>query len=589
MKETLIGRGVPRIDGVEKVTGQAEYVHDMVLPGMLHARVKTSPHAHAHILHVDASRARALPGVKAVLTGGDLPYRLGIYMRDRPVLATGKVRYYGEPVAAVAAVDLDTAQEAVELIRVEYEPMPAVLDVEQALSPSSPLVHEDLGTYSWIKGVFFPQPGSNIANHFRLRRGDPEGGFARSSLVLENRFSGAQVQHVPLETHVCVAKWMAGDRIKVWTSAQSPFAVRSLLGLALGIPPGQVEVVVPYVGGGFGGKAGIHLEALVACLSRAAGGRPVKLQATREEEFSTLPCRQALVAKVKTGVGADGRLLAEQIEYLWDAGAYADYGVNIGRASGYAAAGPYQVENVSVDSYTIYTNHIFGTAFRGFGHVEFHWAIERQRDLLAKALGMDPVEFRLRNVLRPGSYTITGELIQEHTGRVDRCLALVAERLGWGKPGEGAASGSAKLRGKGVAVLHKAPAMPSNTGSSAIVKMNEDGSVQVLVSAIDYGQGTYTVLAQIAAERLHLPLEKVHVVWATSTDTGPYDWQTVASRFTVMGGNALLRACDDLLAQMRRLAAAILRAAEEEIEIGDEVVYVRHDPGRKLSFRDLAV
>lgn len=593
MSQSLIGVGVPRIDGVEKVTGEALYVHDLKIQGMLYAALKTSPYAHARILRIDTSRARSLPGVKAVLTGQDVPYRLGLYMIDRPLLATGKVRYYGEPVAAVAALDLDTAREAVELIEVEYEPLPVVQDVEEALREDAPLVHEDLATYSWIKGVYFPKPGTNIANHFKVRKGDIEAGFARADLIVENKFFQPQVLHMPLETHVTIARWSSGDRIKIWTSAQSPFAVRDLLSMTIGVPRSHIEVIVPYVGGGFGGKAGIHLEALVACLSRAARGRPVKLTATREEEIASLPCRQGLLSKIKTGVTREGRIIAEEIAYLWDAGAYADYGVNIGRAAGYSGVGPYEIENVKIDSYTIYTNHIFGTAYRGFGHAEFFWAIERQRDIIARKLGMDALEFRMKNLLKPGSVTITGEKIHENTGRVDKCLALVAEKIGWPlvKTEEEKAreKETGRYRGLGLAVLHKAPAMPPSTASSAIVKMNEDGSVNVLVSGIDYGQGTYTTLAQIAAERLHLPLEKVHVVWETSTETSPYDWQTVASRFTVMGGNAVIRACDDLLAQMKSLAAGILRAAEEELEFGQEEIYVRHHPDQKLAYRELAI
>lgn len=591
--QSLIGAGIPRIDGIEKVTGEALYVHDLKVQGMLYAKLKTSPYAHARIKRIDTSKARALPGVKAVLTGQDVPYKLGLYMIDRPVLAVGKVRYFGEPVAAVAAVDLDTAQEAVDLIEVEYEPLPAVLDVEEAIKEDAPLVHEDLGTYSWIKGVYFPKPGTNIANHFKVRKGDIEAGFAKSDLIVENKFYQPQVFHVPLETHVTIVKWSAGDRIKVWTSAQSPFAVRDLMSIALGIPRGQIEVIVPYVGGGFGGKAGIHLEALVACLSKAAGGRPVKLTATREEECCTLPCRQGLVARIKTGVTKDGRIIAEEIEYLWDAGAYADYGVNIGRAAGYSGVGPYEVENVKIDSYTIYTNHVFGTAYRGFGHAEFLWAIERQRDLIAKELGMDPVEFRMKNLLKPGSVTITGEKIHENTGRVDKCLAIVAEKIGWplvkSEEEKLKEKETGKYRGIGVAVLHKAPAMPPSTASSAIVKMNEDGSVHVLVGGIDYGQGTYTTLAQIVAERLHLPLEKVHMVWETNTETAPYDWQTVASRLTFMAGNALIRACDDLLGQMRSLAACVLRCSEDELEFGQEEIYLRHHPEKRLTYRQLAI
>ena len=338
--EDLIGKSVPRIDGVEMVTGSATFTADIALPGMLHARMLLSPHAHAKILDIDVEQARQLPGVKAVLTGKDLPYRVGLYMVDKPILADGKARYCGEPVAAVAAASEEAAREAVGLINVDYEVLAPVLDAREALKPDSPLVHEFLHTYECVKGVFCPVEHTNVANHFRLRKGDVEQGFRKSYKVVENTFYAPQVQHAPLETHATVARWKPNGDIEIWTSAQSPFAVRNLLSVALGIPHACIRVVVPHVGGAFGGKAGIHLEPLVVMLSKAAGGRPVKLVADRTEEFITLPCRQGLHARVKTGVSREGRILAEEIEYVWDAGAYADYGVNIGRASGYSGAGP---------------------------------------------------------------------------------------------------------------------------------------------------------------------------------------------------------------------------------------------------------
>lgn len=593
MNFDYVGKGIARLDGVEKVTGEAEYVHDIKLKGMLYAKMKTSPYAHALIKSIDVSKAKALPGVKAVLTGAEAYQKLGIYMVDRPILAVGKVRYYGEAVAAVAAVDLDTAEKAVELIEIVYEELPVVQEVEEAIRPDATLVHEDLGTYKWIENVFNPEPGTNIANHFKLRKGNLEKGFEEADLIVENKFMQPQVLHIPLETHNVVAKWGTEGKIKVWSSAQSPFAIRDLMSVALGIPKQDIEVVVPYVGGGFGGKAGIHLEALVALLSKAAKGKPVKLSPTREEEISTLPCRQGLVARIKTGVKFDGKIVAEEIEYLWDAGAYADYGVNIGRAAGYSAAGPYEIDNIKVDSYTIYTNHIFGTAYRGFGHAEFFWAIERQRELIARELKMDSFEFRMKNLLRPGSETITGEIVTENTGNVSKCLSIVAEAIGWKKEKteeeRKIEESTGKYKGKGIAVLHKAPAMPTSSASSAIIQMNEDGSIRFNVGGIDYGQGTYTALAQIIAERLHVPIERVHVVADTNTDAAPYDWQTVASRMTVLAGNAVIDACDDVKEQLFELAAIVLHAAKHELELGDQCVYVKQHPENKIDYRQIAV
>jgi len=592
VSENLIGKSVPRIDGVEKVTGTATYAADISLPGMLHATMVLSPHAHAKIVRIDTEEARRLHGVKAVLTGKDLPYRVGLYMVDKPILADGKARYCGEPVAAVAATTEEIAREAASLIRVEYEPLPPVLDPREALKKDSPLVHEFLHTYQCVKGVFCPITHTNVPNHFRLRKGDVEEGFKKCDRVIENTFYAPQVQHAPLETHATVAHWKPDGSIEIWTSAQSPFAVRNLLCVALGISPARVRVVVPHVGGAFGGKAGIHLEPLVVMLSRHAGCRPVKLVASREEEFITLPCRQGLYARVKTGVTKEGRILAEEIEYVWDAGAYADYGVNIGRASGYSGAGPYDIDNVKIDSLTVYTTKPFGTAYRGFGHVELFWAIESQMDMVARELGLDPVKFRMINLLKPGSTTITGEMVTEHTGNVRKCLEEVAKAIGWEEwrrdAGPRTTSGG-KLRGRGIAVLHKAPAMPPNTASSAIIKFNEDATANVMVSGVDYGQGTATSLSQIAAQALGLPMEKIHFVWSKDTDFSPYDWQTVASRMTVMGGLCILRAAEDAIRKMKDVASRALGVDADQLEAADGKIFLKSDPAKSLGYEDLVL
>jgi CO/xanthine dehydrogenase Mo-binding subunit len=588
MADDLIGKSIPRIDGVEKVTGSAVYTADMKLPGMLYARMLLSPHAHARIVSINTEKARQLPGVKAVLIGQELPYRVGLYMIDKPILASEKVRYFGEPVAAVAALTEDIAHEAIGLIEVEYEMLEPVLDARRALEPDSPLVHEQLHTYECVKGVFCPMGGTNIANKFQLRKGDVEAGFKQCDKVIENEFYAPQVQHVPLETHSSIGHWKPTGDIQIWTSAQSPFAVRNLLSVALGISHAKIRVVVPYLGGAFGGKAGIHLEPLVALLSRAAGFKPVKVTATRTEEFITLPCRQGLHARIKTGVSREGRIMAQEIEYVWDAGAYADYGVNIGRASGYSGAGPYDIANVKLDSYTVYTSKPFGTAYRGFGHVELFWAIESQMDMVARELGMDPVDFRMTNLLDVGSTTITGEKITEHTGSVRKCLEAVAEEIGWGRDA-GPVKDNGKVRAKGIAVLHKAPAMPPNTASGAIIKFNEDTTVDVLVSGVDYGQGTATSLSQIAAHALKLPFEKIHFIWAKDTDYNPYDWQTVASRLTVMGGLCILRAAEDAIDQIKTTASRALGVDKADLEVEDGRVFVKADATKGLDYKQVVM
>jgi CO/xanthine dehydrogenase Mo-binding subunit len=587
-----IGVSRDRREATAKLTGEAVYTSDMSLPGMLHAQVRRSPHARARIRRIDVSRAEALPGVRAVLTGGELDYRLGLYIVDKHILAKGEVRHFGEAVAAVAADTLEIAKRAVDLIEVAYEILPAVLNHMDALREDAPLVHPDLGRYDHIAAVFTPVPGTNIANLTTLRKGDVEKGFAEAEWVVEREYSNPSVQHVPMETHVAIVEWKTGDQITIWSSAQSPFTVRNLFCHAFKLPLNQVRVIVPHVGGGFGGKAGIHLEPLCACLSRKAGGRPVKFQATREEEFSLLPCRSALTYRIKTGVAADRRIVAQEMTMYWDAGAYADYAVNVTRASGYSAAGPYEIPNARLDAYTVYTNKPYGTAYRGFGHVEFFWGLERHMELVAGVIGTDPLEFRRRNALVPGSKTLTGETITANSGNVTKCLDEVAASIGYGGltvEEEARQRRTGLTIGKGVATLHKAPAMPPFTATAVVVKMNSDGSVIVNLGLTEIGQGSTTMIAQIVAERLRFPIDQVHVVVDKDTSRDPFDWQTVASKGIILSGNAAILACDDLLKRAYEDAAQVLRAQVSDLDHGHEKIFVKHHPDHAVPFSALAV
>ncbi|MCX7025440.1 MAG: xanthine dehydrogenase family protein molybdopterin-binding subunit [Spirochaetes bacterium] len=587
-----VGKGALRAEGVEKMTGQAVYASDMVMPGMLYAQVKKSPHARAKILGIDVSKAEALPGVRAVLVGSELDYRLGLYVVDKDILAKGEVRHYGEAVAAVAADTLEIAKAAVDLIEVKYEVLPPILNHMDALKKDAPLVHPDLGTYDFVKAAFTPVPGTNIANLTKLRKGDVEKGFAESEWIIEREYTNPSVQHVPMETHVAIVQWKTGDDVTIWTSAQSPFTVRSLFCYAFKLPLNKVRVVIPHVGGGFGGKAGIHIEPLVACLSRKAGGAPVKFQATREEEFSLLPCRSALTYRIKTGVRSDGKIVAQKMSMYWDAGAYADYAVNVTRASGYSGAGPYEIPNAWLDAYTIYTNKPYGTAYRGFGHVEFFWGLERHMELVAQAIGMDSLEFRRKNALRPGSVTLTGEVISENSGNVLKCINEAAASIGYGS-----LSADEKAReketgrkiGKGIAALHKAPAMPPFTATAVIIRMNSDGTVLVNLALTEIGQGSVTAYSQIVAERLKFRLDQVKVTVEKDTDRDPYDWQTVASKGIILTGNACILACDDLLKGAYETAGQILRAQSCDLDHDDTRVFVRHHPEQGVTFASIAV
>ena len=583
-----VGKPVARDDAIDKVTGAARYTHDLAIPGMLHAALVTSPHASARIVRIDTSAAAALHGVRAVLTGDGLCYQLGLYMQDKCILARGVVRYQGEAVVAVAADTLDIARAACRLVEIEYEPLDPVLDPRDALEESAPLVHPNLHTYEHMKGVFFPRPHTNVAHHQKVRKGNFDVAFASADVTLSTEFYNPPVQHVPMETHAVIVQVLPGDRAEIWTSSQSPYTVRHLLSVCFGLPHANLRVHVPYVGGGFGGKAGLHLEPLAYVLSKAAAGRPIKIVATREEEFNTLPSRQGLHSTVEIGADRSAKIVALKATYVWDAGAYADYGVNVGRAAAYSGAGPYVIPNCWIDSYVVYTNKIFGTAYRGFGHLEVLWGIERAIDMMARRLDTDPVEFRRANLLREGETTITGESFTAGLGSPVECLDAAARAIDWGTPSE-PPSEPHKVRGKGVAMLHKAPAMPTYTSCAVVIKLDEDGAADILVSGVDYGQGTYTVLKQIAAEELKVPIEKVHVTWECDTAFSPYDWQTVASRFAYMGGNATIEAAADCLRQIRDVAARALDVAPDEIVCADGAAFVEGQPDRRIPYSQLTL
>ena len=583
-----IGKSYNRKEAKEKVTGQAIYTHDVGLPGMLYAKCLHSPHARAKILSIDTSKAKALPGVKAVIVGEDAPYLVGLYMIDKRVIAIGEARYQGEVVAAVAAVDEATAEKAISLIEVKYEVLPAVLTLDES-EEAKILVHEDIKNVEHMKGVFFPQADTNIASWNKAKRGDLQKGFEEADIIIENAFYLPPVAHAPIETHVTVGQADPySNKIKLWSSIQSPFVTRAILAKALGIHKSDIEIVVPYVGGAFGAKAGLHLELLVTLLSKAANGRPVKLKATREEEFNQLPTRTSMRGNIKSGVKKDGTITAVEVYYDWDSGAYADYAVNVGKTAVYSGAGCYEIPNIEIHSRTFYTNKVYSTAFRGFGHIETHWVIERQMDLIAQKLSMDPYEFRMKNILKPGARTISGELMHESSGSPSDCINAVVKEIGWtgyqSEEERQVQMKSGKVRGKGIAALQKAPAMPTYTSTAAIMQMDEEGRVKIMIGAIDMGQGANTVMAQIAAEVLDIPFENVEVVWDVNTNTHPYDWNTVASKATFMNGNAVKRAAEDMLKQMKQIASHALRCHVDQIAHGEGYVYHVHHKHMRIPY-----
>ncbi len=546
-----VGKSVQRVDMYDKLTGTAQFADDLQFgPGLYYGRLVRSPCAHALVKHIDSTKALRLRGVKAVVTGQELPAQIGLYLKDRPVFARDRVRYVGDPVAGVIAVSEEIAEDAAQLVEVQYEELPAVFDPLEAAQPDAPLLHPDLGKYE-VASFIFPQPGSNISEHFKLRKGDTESAWSRCAAIVEGTFRLPQIQHVPLETHIAVAKWESSGQVTLWTSTQSPFAERDLIAQSLGIPHGNLRVVAPYVGGGFGGKAGVSMEVYAVVMARAVKGHPVKLRMTREEEFVGTTTRQSLVARTKIGCDAEANLLAMETQYYFGGGAYNDYGVNIARAAGYSCTGPYDIPNVKGDSYCVYTNLPIGSAMRGFGMPEIHWGIEQIMDQLAERIGMDPAEFRRRNCVRTGDTILTGMEMPQ----IDlvACIDKVTEAAKWHNREKPAAPH--KKRGKGIAIMWKAPAMPPNPGSSAVLRFNEDATVQVEIGAQELGQGAFTVAAQIAAHALGVPYEWVRVSAPIDTKFSPYEWQTVASRITWSMGNAIKVAADDAKRQILNMVA----------------------------------
>ncbi len=579
-----VGKSVPRIDMYDKVTGSATFADDMQFgPGLYYGRLVRSPHAHALIKRVNVAKAMEVSGVKAIVTGADVPNNIGLYLIDRPIFARERVRYVGEPVAGVVATSEEIAEEAAQLVEVDYEELPAVFDPEQGAQPDAPLLHPDLGEYK-VANFIFPQPGTNISEHFKLRKGDAEAAWPQCAAIVEGTFRLPQIQHVPIEPHVAVSLWESSGQVTLWTCSQSPFAQRDLIALSLGIPHGNLRVVSPYVGGGFGGKAGISMEVCAVVMARAAKGHPVKLRMTREEEFIGTSVRQSLVAHTKIGCDTEGQLVAMETKYYFGGGAYNDYGVNIARAAGYSCTGPYLIPNVRGDSYCVYTNQPIGSAMRGFGMPEIHWGIEQIMDQLAEKIGLDAAEFRRRNCVKSGETILTG--MQMTPINLVACIDKATEAINWGKIQE--PSAPHKRRGKGLAIMWKAPAMPPNPGSAAVVRFNEDATVNVSIGAQDLGQGAFTALAQIAAQALGVPYEWVRISVPVDTKYSPYEWQTVASRITWSTGNAVKNAAEDAKRQILEVVAAHWDEKPENLDIKDGVVF-SYRTEEELSLKGMVV
>ena len=584
---SAVGSDVPRVDGNAKVSGSAQYTADIELPGMLHAKALRSPHPHAKLVSVDVSKAAALPGVIAVVTRDDLeglnPY-YGAVVEDQPVLAIERVRCVGDIVAAVAAEEREIAEEAVELIEVEYEPLPAVFDVVEAAEPGAPIIHEE--RFETQAAVFREQlnlnAGGNVCSVFRAADGDADSGFAEADEVFENTYRMPPVQHGHIEPHVATAVWESPNRLVVHTPCQNAVGLQEQLARIFDLPESGVRVVVPFVGGGYGGKTHARLEPVTALLARKAG-RPVQWVLTREEVFLT-GRRYGGFVRMKTGFKRDGTLVAREVEVFYDLGAYALSGPANAKTGSYVASGPYRVPNRRLTTYAVYTNLPPAGPYRGVGVPHVAWAYESEMDRIARHLRMDPLELRLKNLLQEGDIFVTGESLV--SVGISDCLRQAATGIGWrGREEQADNAGRGSLRrGKGLAVIMKSTTTP--TASAASVRLNGDGSVMLLTSSTEIGQGVRTCLAQIVADRLGMPVERV-TVSAPDTDVTPYDKSTSSSRTTFHMGNAALRAAEEVREQLLEAGAQALEVDKADLDLGAAGVSVRGVPDRSLSIPQL--
>jgi CO/xanthine dehydrogenase Mo-binding subunit len=556
----IVGTPARRIEGIEKVTGQAKFTVDFSIPGMLEGKVLRSPYPHALIESIDARPAERVPGVVAVLTRDDLrdinPY-FGHCLRDRPLVALDRVRHVGEPVAAVAAEDALTAEEALSLIEVKYRELPVMATFDDALAPDAPILHPDIqgeGAYHELKKI---EAGirTNVCHTEHIEEGDVARGFAESDQIFEDVFEFPMVYHYTMEPHAAIAK-IDGNGIVIWSSCAHPFVVRADLASIFGFPLSKVQVHVPYVGGAYGGKSYTKIEPLVVALARKAAGRAVRLAQSVPESMLTNRRHSARVW-VKTGVKRDGTLVAREAKVLLDTGAFADNGPRVARRSATRIHGPYRIPHYKIDALAVYTNTCPAGSFRSIGGPQSIWALECHMDIMAAQLGIDAVQFRLHNLLKRGELLKTGAKPIDADLLDD--LKEVAAAVDWNGSRERKSG-----RGVGVAVgVTDSEAIPVST---AIVRLLADGSVVVMSGSTEVGQGARTVLCQIAAEELSVPLEKV-TMHATDTNVTPFDRSTGASRSTTVMGTAVRAAAADLGRQLVEIGADILKTKPEEIRL----------------------
>ncbi len=576
MELKVVGRPLARIEGPDKVGGKTLYTADVQLPGMIWGRCLRSPYAHARILRVHTEKARKIKGVATILTGDDLPpFRVGLSLQDTPLLAQGKVRFIGEKVAAVAAENLDAADEALSLIEVEYEELPGVFDPKKAMAPGAPLVHEELPSY---KG--FHPPPELLPNVFAIQHwtaGDVNAGFQEADLVLEHTFKTGLAHQAYLEPHSVVVAVDGSDRIDIWASCKAPFRVKSHLAGQLEIPKDQIRVHVVAVGGDFGGK-GALMDIPICYQLAKASRRPVKMVMTYAEELTAGDPRHSSVIRIKSGVKRDGTLVAREAEVIFNSGAYASFKPgdvpNLGGAT--FTAGVYRIPNYAIHSYGVYTNAVPCGYYRAPGQPQAVFAAESHTDLIAKALAMDPLKFRLRNLLQNGDKLPGGRSVDKV--RCRETLEAAAKKAGWGKK-------KARNIGLGIGVSFR------HVGGSGVanaeISASSDGKITILTAVPDIGTGTHTLLQQIAAEVLTIPPGEVRAEIG-DTETFENDVAPGGSKVTNMSGQAVLAAAREMRERLISVAASLLGCAASDVKLEKGRFSTARGARKSLTFAEVA-
>ena len=566
-KYSVVGQRVPRIDGVAKATGEAKFTGDLVLPRMLYARALRSPLPHAKILHIYTTKAERLIGVKAVITGKDTAdiqmSRLFCPIKDEPLLAVDRVRYIGDEVAAVAAVDEDIAREALDLIEVEYEPLPAIFDLEEAMAQDAPIIHE--------------HAKNNIAYQISMNFGDIEQGFKESDYIHEDQYTTACYTNCWIETDTCLAHFDSSEKLTLWTPTQSPYILRSEVASTLGLGEGRVRVIAPYTGGGFGGRVGSQPHHCLAALLSRRTGQPVMLKLGQEEIFNM---GNSMIIQMKTGVKRDGTLVARTLKVIADSGGYLGIGGVDLLISGLFNTVPYKLSAFRFEGLMVYTNNPVRGFVSGEGILATNYATSTQLDIIAENLGIDPVDICLKNAVQPG-YTTVNKFKIGSCGLTE-CIQKVTENAHWnGKRGNLRKVHSGFGIGCG-SVCSGAKGILAHDISAAIVKVQEDGSVIILTGLPDIGQGSLTMLAQIAAEELGVPMEKV-IVHSADTETTPIDVGALGQRGTFITGNAVRTAIREVKGQLLEVAASCMNVNIEGLEIQGGRIFSRENPEKGMS------